>query len=479
MGKQRRKKAKHAKKQPAHRPEPVPLLDPSLIKLLGISTLGYFFLWVVVGSLLGKGFVALIVTPLLALSLFVITKWDRSRTEQTEHSIKGIIASPLINYWVVLGVIAAIFIAHLGFTWLFVLYLSKVKTEEVLATEDLFDVLSLISDSNKLIVLTLIGLYTAHAIGGLVAGLLPNKRVPKPYRHAVTGSILYILLNLLIMAPFMSWGQDVELPSEQETGLIMLTTSPCIFLAMFGAWIGGGIRKSNSRTAGPSRENVGKIGLLFSLFKSQRALSIAIVSGACVILGAVIIWVARLPEPIICPDPPDVATLNYWPISYQAQPEPCHDFPPLDARIVSEFTEYSRSRAKWEEGLTTKAGDEIYILVYINNGAAANAKNINPGHGIARNVSLTTLIDTTPGSFHEVSVKFSGINTKTVESTFKLHTGPTDRLAIVPRSGEIINYSATEVMAKDLDVGNNSIQIGDVAPRWESAIFVRFRLRVH
>ncbi len=128
--------------------------------------------------------------------------------------------------------------------------------------------------------------------------------------------------------------------------------------------------------------------------------------------------------------------------------------------------------------MNARAVDEIYILVYINNGAATNAENLNPGKGIARQVKLTTEIDDTPAATHYVKVRFAGANTNTVINSFKIMTGAQESLKVVPQSGEIYDYKGAEAKVKNLEVGNNTILIGDIPPKFESSLFIRFKVKV-
>jgi hypothetical protein len=179
-----------------------------------------------------------------------------------------------------------------------------------------------------------------------------------------------------------------------------------------------------------------------------------------------------------CSNPPLTATLNYWPVTYITRAESCSDYQSVDGRLVGDQYNYSQSQEEWERGLTARSGDEIFIAIYMNNGAADNAEKINPGMGVARNVSLTTEIDTEPSALHYVRVRFAGDNTNTVNNSYKINTPGNERLEVVPKSGEIRDYQTTKVLATELDIGNNTISIGDLPPKWEAAIFLRFRLKV-
>lgn len=196
------------------------------------------------------------------------------------------------------------------------------------------------------------------------------------------------------------------------------------------------------------------------------------------IVGAVMWLGADRSGKVRCPNPPTTATLNFWPVTYSAPAEACHDYPAIDARIANEEGNYSRSREEWERGLTARSGDEIYISMYVNNGAADAAEELNPGHGIARNVRVTTEVDQNIGAEHYVRVKLEGDNTNTVVNRFKITTAPNERLEVIPKSGQIRNNKADVLIAKDLDVGNSTITIKDLLPKWESSVFVRFTVKV-
>lgn len=177
-----------------------------------------------------------------------------------------------------------------------------------------------------------------------------------------------------------------------------------------------------------------------------------------------------------CRNPPLSAMLNYWPVTYSSPAEYCHDYQAVDAGLVDGAL--SQDQEDWENGLTAHAGDAIYVGVWINNGAADNAEEINPRFGIARNVRLTTETETSPGTVHYVKVRFSGDNTNTVDSRFKILTNADERLEVVPLSGEIRNHRSNSILKQSFDVGNNTIPIGDMRPAWKDGRFIRFTIRV-
>jgi hypothetical protein len=183
------------------------------------------------------------------------------------------------------------------------------------------------------------------------------------------------------------------------------------------------------------------------------------------------------PRSVNCLDPPTTAILNYWPVTYEVDKEACHDYPSVDARLVGE-EHFSRSQEEWERGLAAKPGDEIVVLLYINNGAVNNAEEISPGRGIARNVRLTTEVGQETGEIHYVNVRFAGDNTNTVINRFKITTEPSARLEVVPGSGETYTATPRALVKNGLDIDNNTIAIGDIPPRWSDSVFARFRIKV-
>lgn len=518
------------------------LLDPDLVKLLGITILGYVLLWAVVGSLLGAGFAALLTTPLLAISLFVIAKWDRTRTSNARFSFKRLAALPSLNYWNILVLILSIFIVGQLLTLAVFTYLYKARAEFIVSAPDnVTGFFNAITEDRQSAILFLTVAYISYAVGGFIAGWLPNKKCPAPYRHAVVASIVYSLLNIVLIVPLLIWGNQGETPSQQEAaGLIILQFAPAFIFSMLGVWLAVGTRKeeiiegtsqaTESNKADTSnadspinaqafnnsvpatykkgrrrRDSKGKNvrGKLDSppekdehpptqagyaqvqeqsynakVRWTRRRISILSVSMVVIAFIGVMAWVLTMPSPVNCPDPPETATLNCWPVTYSLNGEYCHDYPPINARIVGENHHYMQSKQEWERGITAHVGDEIYALVYINNGAATNAENINPGRGIARNVRLTTEISQQLSVVHYINVRFASDNTNTVASSFKILTAEQGRLEIIPRSGQIRNSQATEVIAHDIDIGNNTIMIGDLPPKFEDSVFIRFSLKV-
>lgn len=177
-----------------------------------------------------------------------------------------------------------------------------------------------------------------------------------------------------------------------------------------------------------------------------------------------------------CVNAPLSATLNYWPVTYLDPAEVCHDFPAVDARLTN--GQYSQSQDEWEAGRTAHTGDELFVAVWINNGAADNADQIFPGRGVAHSVRLLTQLDIEPRSLHYIWVQFAGDNTNTVSSRFKIITAENERLSVVPSSGEIYDETGQKLLKSNLEIGNNVVPVGDFKPLFTDGRFVRFRVKV-
>ena len=178
-----------------------------------------------------------------------------------------------------------------------------------------------------------------------------------------------------------------------------------------------------------------------------------------------------------CLHPPNRAVIDYWPVSFTDPAEACHDFPIIDARLVT-GGRYSQSEDEWKKGLTAQIGDEVFVVIYLNNGAAEIGGQYDPAVAVAHNVSVTTNTDTTAGRSHDIAVKVMGDNIETVYGRFKINTGDNGHLEIVPNSGEVIESTGSKFLHAGFAAGNNTVNIGDLRPYFEEALFIRYRVRV-
>lgn len=174
-----------------------------------------------------------------------------------------------------------------------------------------------------------------------------------------------------------------------------------------------------------------------------------------------------------CANPPSVPTLNNFPVTFTNPGELCKDFPAISARVVSNG-HYANSQAELDAGITAQSGDEIYVRVYVHNGAA---NNLDQSQTVARNVQVTTNVDTAVSSTHTLSVTMKGTNTNTVSKTFTIRTNSNERLEVISGSGEVFDYQAN-LLNSGLNIGNNTYTVGDMNACFEYSKFLRFKLRV-
>ncbi len=176
-------------------------------------------------------------------------------------------------------------------------------------------------------------------------------------------------------------------------------------------------------------------------------------------------------DPINCDNAPQVATLNPFPLKFQ-DTEICRDYPVVAAKIVNGA--WPQNITELVNGINAQAGDEIVVRIYVHNGAIANG---NPSITTARNIKVKTTLDGSVGSFHSISVIAGSDNTNTIQGNFNIHTGPNDRLTIIPGSGQRLNYFAN-VIASGLNIANTTFNLGDMQACFEFSQFLIFRVKV-
>ncbi len=180
-----------------------------------------------------------------------------------------------------------------------------------------------------------------------------------------------------------------------------------------------------------------------------------------------------------CSNAPTSPTLNYWPVTYDDENPPfCHDFPAIDAAVYNPNgdTVYSQSEADWNNGLNLNVGQTGVALMYIHNGAA---NNLPIEQTTARNVKIVTQTDTSVGSTHAISVRFSGDNTNTVNKSFNIHTPSKAKLEVIPNSGFMYDYDGNLILdQQNLNLGNSTYTLGDLDACFEYSVFLTFRFKV-
>lgn len=496
-------------------------IDPQVVKFFAIALVGYYAALAILAALIGREMALWLSAPLSGIPLLIFSQWNKKRTRRNT-GWREAFRPPRLNYWNVLLIIAAIFLTQvlMGIVYHEAVHQLRPDIHDSLP-DDFSGAMDVLTDDWPSLLFWLFSGALSYFVGGYVAAKLPNRKCPSPYRHALAGSMVINLLGITAVALTASGDGDGDSFSEEIIGQMLLMCAPFFLLSVLGAWVGvrkrgNGVVSAQEQMPLPSGRNKKVNGR--GRFRRGRGKGArkSITSGAehqaaqpapeipeqqrkaifgipvrrfvalsfgtlLVALVGVMAWrYADRPtaRAVSCPKPPVKAALNHWPVTFASPAELCHDYASVDARLVGDKETYSHSQEEWERGLTAHAGDEIYVVIYINNGAADNAEEINPGFGIARGVRLTTEVDGERAATHYVNVQFAGDNTNTVVNRKRINTAPNERLEVVPKSGAIFNYTATEILADGLDVGNNVILVGDFLPKWEDSRFVRFRLKV-
>ena len=177
-----------------------------------------------------------------------------------------------------------------------------------------------------------------------------------------------------------------------------------------------------------------------------------------------------------CLNPPKSPVLNYWPLTFKSPAEFCHDYPLVDARLANTESFYPLSLDEYEKGVTAHAGQEIFVLIYINNGVANIG--LDPIAAIAKDITITINTDGQTGATHYIEVMATGANVETIYGRKRINTNPNERLEIMPATGQVRDFTGTMILAEDLNIGNNALKIGDLGPDFSDALFIRYKVRI-
>lgn len=517
------------------------LLHPSLVRILAISFLAYYLILAIIAALIGRELAMWLAAPLSGLPLYMISRWEQNRPVEVS-SWREVFKLPKFNYWNLTWIVLTIFIIQVLWGFLYAVYLDSARPDfSNSVPDDAYGALNALGDDWPSLIGLLLAGAISHFCGGYIATKLPNLKCPSPYRHALAGSFIYNLFSFVSLGLFAYLKGDAHTFTEEDLGQIILTAAPYFLFSLLGVWVvvrkrrvpttngtpdavaiesqdssppvdsqlkqapslpkrvakrrrkgrksaGQREEKQSAAQAAPETPEPPQVEVPLApeppsgaKVRWSRRRLIALAACGVVVAVIAVLWFRtryKSTTAVNCPNPPTTAKLNYWPVTYSTPAEFCHDYQSVDARLAGDGHDYSRSQEEWERGLTAKAGDEIYVIVYINNGAADNAEQINPGLGIARTVRLTTNVDQPPNTVHYINVRFAGDNTEAVTSNFKINTPANERLEIVAQSGEIISATESVLIAKNLDVGNATVTVGDLPPKFNASIFVRFRLKV-
>lgn len=172
-----------------------------------------------------------------------------------------------------------------------------------------------------------------------------------------------------------------------------------------------------------------------------------------------------------CVNPPTTPEFNPYPLTFQNTFEECKDFPLI--RIRTANGSYPTSSAQMAQGVTAQAGDELYVTMYIHNGAAPNLPREQT---LSKDVKLTTIFGGSNGNY-TIEARATSPNTDGINQFYKVTTGANDRLEVIPNSGERFD-SAGNLQEAGFQMGDNIALIGDLDACFNFARFYRFRVRV-
>lgn len=176
-------------------------------------------------------------------------------------------------------------------------------------------------------------------------------------------------------------------------------------------------------------------------------------------------------DTVNCDSAPSVATLNPFPLKFHDN-EVCKDYPVVAARLAN--GSWPQNISELINGINAQAVDEIVVRIYIHDGAVTNG---DPAVTTARNIKVRTTVDGSTGSFHSIDVIAASDNTNTIQGNFSIHTGPNDRLVVVPGSGQLFDYVANPV-SSGLNIANATYNLGDMQACFQFSQFLVFRVRV-
>jgi len=172
-----------------------------------------------------------------------------------------------------------------------------------------------------------------------------------------------------------------------------------------------------------------------------------------------------------------VPVFNYFPVTFDDTSTPlCHDFPVIDAALDTTNPQFSQSAKELRSIRKYKIGDQIAVMLFINNGAASNYP---PSITTAKNVKIRTST-LREGSIYTLSARYSGDNVALPKAdNIQIEVKPNEALEIVPKSGYMYNYEGKVILdQQNLDLGNSTFTLGDLDADWEYSLFLTFKVRV-
>lgn len=174
-----------------------------------------------------------------------------------------------------------------------------------------------------------------------------------------------------------------------------------------------------------------------------------------------------------CSNAAKTPTLNPFPLTFDDTTSECKDYPLVMMKKVNNG-KYPKSISELNSGITASAGEELFVTVYIHNGAATN---LPESQTLAKDVSLISVVPNTVGTTRQIQIRANAANAQSILQNYTVTTGANERLEVVPNSGERFNYNG-QIMESGFAMGNNELAIGSLKACFEYSRFYRFRVKV-
>ncbi len=175
-----------------------------------------------------------------------------------------------------------------------------------------------------------------------------------------------------------------------------------------------------------------------------------------------------------CGDAPSQPQFNIYPITFADRAEDCKDYPLIQMKKVN-GGRYAANAQEWNQGITGDNGDELFVTLYIHNGAS---NTIDRSLTTAKNVKLAVQVPTTVGTQRKIAAVVSADNSiDAAASDYIVNTPANSHIEVVPNSGEMFDSQGNLIQA-GFEVGNKESNLGDLQACFDYSIFVRFRVKV-
>ncbi|CAN5439630.1 hypothetical protein BH20ACI1_BH20ACI1_14220 [soil metagenome] len=167
---------------------------------------------------------------------------------------------------------------------------------------------------------------------------------------------------------------------------------------------------------------------------------------------------------------------NPFNVTFDDQNTPrCHDFPVIDVAKDTGNPNFAKSASEYNSIRKFSAGDQLVVLLYLNNGADAS---LNTNKTVARNVKIITSIQK-EDNLHRISATFTGDNMKSVIGKVNVLVGSNEDLVVIPNSGFMYAYDGT-IIANPMgfNLGNSALNLGELDAGVQYSLFFSYKIKV-